>query len=249
MKKFVGNKILLSIIIPYHRKKRFFHSTIKSICSQTFKNYEHIIIDGDSKDQTKNIILKHKDKISYSISEPDKGLYFAMNKGIKKATGDVIGILNSDDIYYPDALKIINDYFSSDEKLDFLFGSVYKHKLMHGYYPNKIKWTFGFYTTHSVGFFIKTEAQKKIGLYDTQYSYSADYDLFYRMIVKFKLKGIATQKNEVLGRFRRGGLSSRIKYLDFLKENNKIRLNNGQHFIFVYLIFILRLIRNFTKIL
>ena len=117
------------------------------------------------------------------------------------------------------------------------------------YYPNKIKWTFGFYTTHSVGFFIKTEAQKKIGLYDTQYSYSADYDLFYRMIVKFKLKDIATQKNEVLGRFRRGGLSSRIKYLDFLKENNKIRLNNGQHFIFVYLIFILRLIRNFTKIL
>ena len=172
-----------------------------------------------------------------------------MNKGIKKATGDIIGILNSDDIYYPNALKIINNYFSSDEKLDFLFGSVYKHKLMHGYYPNKIKWTFGFYTTHSVGFFIKTEAQKKIGLYDTQYSYSADYDLFYRMIVKFKLKGIATQKNEVLGRFRRGGLSSRIKYLDFLKENNKIRLNNGQHFIFVYLIFILRLIRNFTKIL
>ena len=172
-----------------------------------------------------------------------------MNKGIKKATGDVIGILNSDDIYYPDALRIINNYFSCNEKLDFLFGSVYKHKLMHGYYPNKIKWTFGFYTTHSVGFFIKTEAQKKIGLYDTQYSYSADYDLFYRMIVKFKLKGIATQKNEVLGRFRRGGLSSRIKYLDFLKENNKIRLNNGQHFIFVYLISILRLIRNFTKIL
>ena len=93
-----------------------------------------------------------------------------------------------------------------------------------------------------------TEVQKKIGLYDTQYSYSADYDLFYRMIVKFKLKGRATQKNEVLGRFRRGGLSSRIKYLDFLKENNKIRLNNGQHFIFVYLIFILRLIRNFKKI-
>ena len=242
-------KIKITIITVTKNSEKYLEENILSVFNQTYKNYEHIIIDGNSTDQTKNIILKHKDKISYWSSESDNGLYFAMNKGIKKATGDIIGILNSDDIYYPDALRIINNYFSSDEKLDFLFGSVYKHKLMHGYYPNKIKWTFGFYTTHSVGFFIKTEAQKKIGLYNTQYSYSADYDLFYRMIVKFKLKGIATQKNEVLGRFRRGGLSSRIKYLDFRKENNKIRLNNGQHFIFVYLISILRLIRNFTKIL
>ena len=115
---------------------------------------------------------------------------------------------------------------------------------MHGYNPKKIKWTFGFYTTHSVGFFIRREAQKKIGYYDTQYKWSADYDLFYKMIVKFKFHGMATRRDEILGKFRTGGLSSKIRYLDFLLENNKIRLNNGQNVILVYLIFILRILRN-----
>ena len=68
------------------------------------------------------------------------------------------------------------------------------------------------------------------------------------MIVKKKMIGKATKKNEILGNFRQGGLSSRIKYLDFLKENNKIRINNGQNVVIVYLIFILRLLRNFKNI-
>ena len=237
----------ISIITVVKNNEKYIEQNILSLINQEYKNYEHIIIDGDSKDKTKNIIEKHKDKISYFISEPDDGLYFAMNKGIQKATGDIIGILNSDDIYFPNALEIVNNYFIENEKLDFLFGSVYKHKLMHGYYPNKIKWTFGFYTTHSVGFFIKTRSQKKIGFYDTRYKWSADYDLFYKMIVKFKLIGSSTKKKEILGKFRTGGISSKIKYLDFLKENNKIRLNNGQNFIFVYLIFILRIIRNINR--
>ena len=80
----------ITIITVTKNSEKYLEENILSIFNQTYKNYEHIIIDGDSKDQTKNIILKHKDKISYSISEPDKGLYFAMNKGIKKATGDVI---------------------------------------------------------------------------------------------------------------------------------------------------------------
>tara|TARA_B110000196_G_C21066244_1_gene625024 strand:- start:353 stop:1090 length:738 start_codon:yes stop_codon:yes gene_type:complete len=240
-------KLKISIITVTKDSEKYLEENILSVNNQSYKNYEHIIIDGNSNDQTKNIIIKHKEKISYWISEPDQGLYFAMNKGIKKATGDIIGILNSDDIFYPEALGIVNKYFVNDEKLDFLFGSVYKHKLMHGYKPNKIKWTFGFYTTHSVGFFIKTESQKKIGDYDTQYKWSADYDLFYKMIVKFKLNGTATKSNEIFGKFRTGGLSSRIKYLDFLIENNKIRLNNGQNFILVYLIFILRILRNIKK--
>ena len=91
---------------------------------------------------------------------------------------------------------------------------------MHGFHPKKILWTFGFYTAHSVGFFIKKNSQDKIGLYNTKYKWSADYDIFYKMIVKHKMKGMATKKNEVFGNFRLGGLSSRIRYIDFLKENN-----------------------------
>ena len=244
MKTKLKKKLKISIITVTKNSEKYLEENILSVIAQSHKNYEHIIIDGDSTDQTKNIIKKYNEKISYWKSEPDDGLYFAMNKGIEKATGDIIGILNSDDVFYPDALRIVNRYFTNDSKLDFLFGSVYKYKLMHGYNPKKIKWTFGFYTTHSVGFFIKKKSQKKIGNYDTQYKWSADYDLFYKMIVKFKLQVIATKRHEILGNFRAGGLSSRIKYLDFLLENNKIRLNNGQNFILVYLIFILRILRN-----
>ena len=242
------NNPKISIVTVTKNSEKYLEENIESLSNQTFRNFEHIIIDGKSTDNTIAIIKKNSDKVDKWISDPDQGLYYAMNKGINISTGEIIGILNSDDIYFPNALEIVNNYFSSDNKLDFLFGTVQKHKLMHGYFPKKIKWTFGFYTTHSVGFFIKRSSQFKVGLYDTQYKFSSDYDLFYRLIVKEKMRGTSTKKNEILGKFRRGGLSSQIKYLDFLRENNKIRINNGQNIFFVYFIFILRLIRNFKNI-
>ena len=215
------NNPKISIVTVTKNSEKYLEENIESLSNQTFRNFEHIIIDGKSTDNTIAIIKKNSDKIDKWISEPDQGLYYAMNKGINISTGEIIGILNSDDIYFPNALEIVNNYFSTDNKLDFLFGTVQKHKLMHGYFPEKIKWTFGFYTTHSVGFFIKRSSQFKVGLYDTQYKFSSDYDLFYRLIVKEKMRGTSTKKNEILGKFRRGGLSSQIKYLDFLRENNR----------------------------
>ena len=240
-----GNKI--SIITVTKNSEKFLEKNILSVNNQFYKNYEHIIIDGGSTDKTLNFIHKHRKKIKYFISEKDKGLYDAMNKGIKYCSGDIIGILNSDDIYYKNALKIVNKYFSKYQKLDFLFGSVYKYKLLHGYHPEKIKWTFGFYSTHSVGFFIRKNSHKKVGYYNIKYKYSADYDLFYRLIIKNKMSGMATNKNEIFGKFRSGGLSSRIRYFDFLKECNQIRLDNGQNFFIVNLIFLARLIKNIKK--
>ena len=179
------NKI--SIITVTKNSEKFLEKNILSVSNQKYRNYEHIIIDGKSTDKTIEIIKRHKKKIKKFISEKDKNLYEAMNKGIKLATGDIIGILNSDDIYFRNTLEIVNNYFSKNSKLDFLFGSVYKHKLLHGYYPKKISWTFGFYSTHSVGFFIRKKSHKKVGFYNTKYKYSSDYDLFYRMIVKKKM--------------------------------------------------------------
>ena len=239
----------ISIITVTKNSEKYLEKNILSVHKQKYKNYEHIIIDGKSTDRTIDIINKHIKKIKYFISEKDKSLYDAMNKGIKKSSGDLIGILNSDDIYYNETLNIVNEYFNKYKKLDFLFGSVYKHKLLHGFYPQKIKWSFGFYSTHSIGFFIKKEAHKKVGFYNIKYKYSADYDLFYRLIVKKKMNGMATRKSEVFGKFRRGGLSSRIRYIDFLKECTQIRLDNKQNFFLVYLIFFARLIKNFRKIL
>jgi len=241
-----NNKI--SIITVTKNSEKFLEKNILSVFNQSYKNYEHIIIDGKSTDKTLKIIKKHKKKINYFESSKDKSLYDAMNKGIKKCSGDIIGILNSDDIYYRNTLKIVNKYFNNN-KLDFLFGSVYKYKLLHGYKPQKIRWSFGFYTTHSVGFFIKKESQKKVGLYNIKYKYSADYDLFFRMIIKKNMKGMATLKNEIFGRFRSGGLSSRIQFIDFLKECNRIRLDNGQNFLLVYFIFLVRVLKNLKKLI
>ncbi|MDB4846725.1 glycosyltransferase [Pelagibacteraceae bacterium] len=238
----------ISIITVTKNSGNFLEECILSLDKQSYRNYEHIIIDGCSTDNTIDLIKKYNNKITYWVSEKDEGLYDAMNKGIKKCSGDIIGILNSDDIYYPQALKIVNEYFNFNKELDFLFGSVNKYKLMHGYKPKKIKWSFGFYTSHSVGFFIKKKSQLKVGLYNLKYKYSSDYDLFYRMIVHFKLKGMATKKEEILGKFRSGGISSRLSYLDYLKENTKIRIDNGQNIIFVYLIFLARFLRNFRKV-
>jgi len=241
-------KYKISIITVTKNSEKFLPQNILSVKSQKYRNFEHIIVDGNSEDKTIKIINSHKKSIKLIKNKNDKGLYDAMNVGIKKSTGDIIGILNSDDVYFKNTLKIVNEYFNKYGDLDFLFGSVYKHKLLTGYNPNIINWSFGFYTTHSVGFFIKKKSQLKVGLYDLKYNYSADYDLFLRMIKKFKLKGLSTKKSEIFGRFRHGGLSSRINFLDYLVECNKIRLNNGQNFVQVYLIFILRILKNFKKI-
>jgi glycosyltransferase involved in cell wall biosynthesis len=237
----------ISIITVTKNSQKFLEKNILSLQNQSYRNFEHIIIDGCSTDKTLDIIKKYKSKIDYWISERDRGLYDAMNKGIKKSTGEIIGILNSDDFYYKNALKIVNNYFNRYKKIDFVFGAVKKHKLMYGYYPSKIHWTFGFYSTHSVGFFIKKKSQLKVGFYNTKYKYSADYDLFYRMIVKKKMIGTSTKKNEIMGKFRPGGLSKKIRYVDFLKENFQIRKDNGQNKYYLYVIFLLRILRNFKK--
>ena len=147
------NKI--SIITVTKNSEKYLKKNIESVLTQSYKNYEHIIVDGNSSDKTIRIIKSYKKKIKYIRNINDRGLYHAMNVGIKNSKGDIIGILNSDDIYFKNTLKIVNKYFNSNKDLDFLFGSVYKHKLLSGYNPDIINWSFGFYTTHSVGFFIK----------------------------------------------------------------------------------------------
>ncbi len=239
----------ITIITVTKNSEKFIERNILSVINQSYKNYEHIIIDGNSSDKTMEIINKYKDKISKIVSEDDSGLYEAMNKGILNTTGEIIGILNSDDYYYVDALKVVRDNFVTNKEIDFLFGSVNKYTHRHGYYPWKIYWTFNFYPAHSVGFFIKKKAQLKVGLYNTLYKYSADYDLFYRMIVKMKMKGIATKKNDILGYFSPGGISSRIKYIDYLNENTLIRLNNRQNKVVVKIIHILRYMKRIKLIL
>jgi len=243
-------KPLISLITVVKNGDKFLEETIKSVLNQSYKNFEYIIIDGGSKDGSLDIIKKYSSNIDYWVSETDNGIYDAFNKGMRVALGDYIGIINSDDVFLPNALEILEKYITQYPSCDFFFGSVKKHwGILHGYKPHKIYYSWGFYSSHSTGFFIKKSSAKKVGLYNIKYKYHADYDYFFRMIVKKKLKGMATKKNEVFGIFRRGGYSSTIKFYDRFLEEIKIRYDNGQNLILVGIIFLHKFIKNLKTII
>jgi glycosyltransferase involved in cell wall biosynthesis len=231
----------ISIITVVKNAESTIERTIQSVLNQNHSNIEYIIVNGYSTDKTNEILEKYKDKINLIINKKDGGIWEAMNIGLEKATGDIVGFLNADDYYYSGALKIVNHYFSSHQ-IDFLFGTVDKYKLMHGYKPWKSKWSFGFYTSHSVGFFIKTKKHKEVGNYDPKYL-SADLDLFYKMVNNFNMRGIASKKTEVFGKFAKGGFSSKVNYIDHLIDLNQIRIANNQNTVLVHFIFLIKILK------
>jgi len=239
----------ISIVTVCLNSEKTIERTIQSVLSQSYNNIEYIIIDGGSTDGTLDIVNKYKDKLFCVISEKDNGIFDAFNKGLKVFTGELIGFVNSDDYLMPSAMNILCEYFNKYSKKDFFFGSVKKHwAILHGYKPWKIFYTWGFYSSHSTGFYIKREAAKIVGPYNTRYKYSADYDYFYRMIVKHRLKGIGTKKNEVFGVFNRGGFSSQVNFFDHMCECTKIRLDNRQNKLVVLITFIIKYIFNHKRL-
>ena len=236
----------ITIITVVKNGQAFLESTIKSVIHQNYKNIEYIIIDGNSLDNTSSIIKKYKSKINLYLKSYDHNMWEAMNKGIDLATGSIIVFLNSDDVFNKKALQYAVKYFKKDQKLDFIFGTVFKHWLKTGFSPNKAYWTFNFYTTHSVGFFVKKKVHKKIGFYNENFL-SADLDFFLRIIFSKRFKGIGTKKSQIFGYFRPGGFSSKVKYREHLKDLNKIRIKNTQNRFFVYLIYLFKILKSPKK--
>jgi len=236
-----------SIITVTLNSEKFLERCLNSVQNLTHRNFEHIIVDGGSTDSTKEILNNNKSNFTKMIFEKDNGIWEAMNKGIKISSGEIICFLNSDDHFYPQSLKIVNDYFNNF-KIDFLFGSVKKYKIMYGYQPWKIKWSFGFYSSHSVGFFIKKDKHVQVGDYNNKFL-SADLDFFYKMIVDFRLKGMSTKKDEIMGEFEKGGFSSKVNYLKHLRDLNKIRIHNKQLKIFVNFLFLIKILKRPIKFL
>jgi glycosyltransferase involved in cell wall biosynthesis len=244
----------VSIITVVKNNEKFIKRTLLSVINQTYKNIEYIIIDGASTDCTLEKINKFKDKIYIIISEQDKGIYDAMNKGIRLATGNIIGICNSGDILKKNAIEKVVSFFLLNKKVDFLFGGVWRFyngaKIKKKkFIPSRIYYNFDCFTSHSTGFYIKKESQDKLGFYNTKFQCSADYDLFYRMIVKMKMKGAALESEKIIGVVRSGGFSSKLTYLQHLKEETLIRIYNKQNLLIIIIIFLNSYIKNLIKII
>ena len=240
-----NNETVISIITVIKNKAKFIQETIDSIKNQKYKNIEYIVIDGVSTDGSLEIIKKNLEFIDYFICEPDLGNYDAINKALSVCTGDLIGIVNADDILLPEATSILIDYYKNYPDVDFFFGSVKKHwGVISGYYPHKIKYSWFFYTSHSTGFFIKRNAAEINGKYSLKYKYSSDFDYFYRLIVHNKFTGKSTKKNELFGIFRPGGISATLNKEDHFFEKIQIRIDNKQSKFFLMILFAIKFIKN-----
>ena len=251
LKKNTKSKPLISIITAVYNNEKYLQECLDSLHMQEYQNFEHIVIDGGSDDKTIDIIKKNEDKIDYWESKKDRGIYDAFNRGMSFTRGEYIGFLNSDDIFFSKyTLDYVIEFFKKNKDVDFIFGPVKKHwALLHGYKPWKIYFTWGFYTSHSTGFFIKNSSAKILGDYNLKYKFSSDYDYFFRMIVKKKMKGIGVPKEKIFGVFRRGGFSSSVKFLDHFKEEMTIRNDNNQNKVLILLIIIYKSIRHLKKII
>jgi len=183
----------ISIITICYNSAQTLEKTILSVAGQSYKNIEYIVVDGCSNDGTLDIIKKHQDKISRWISEPDKGLYDAMNTGIAMATGDLIGILNSDDTFYSDTVVAEIAHFHQQNDIEASIGNIIQHKedgkiirLYSSKYWNPEKLKIGFMPPHP-SIFLKRELFHKFGLYSTDFIIAADYELVIRFFLKNKI--------------------------------------------------------------
>ncbi|WP_294736812.1 glycosyltransferase family 2 protein [uncultured Pseudomonas sp.] len=205
----------LSIITICYNSASTIRDTIESVLSQDHTDIEYIVVDGGSKDGTQAIVESYGERISRFISEPDKGLYDAMNKGVALATGEVIGILNSDDFYESStSVSSVMAELESHPENDAVFGDVVfvnpadLLKVTRFYRGNRFvpwKLRFGWMPPHPATF-IRKSAYHAVGSYSLKYKISADYDFFVRLFMVQRLK--YSYLDKVLVRMRSGGAST-----------------------------------------
>ncbi|MGN7808436.1 glycosyltransferase family 2 protein [Flavobacterium johnsoniae] len=218
----------VSIITVVYNNEKTILDAIQSVISQSYDNIEYIIIDGGSEDNTVVKINEYKDRISHFISEKDKGLYDAMNKGIKMATGEVIGILNSDDLYQDfDVINDVMKQFNNDIDLDILYGNLVYVKTDD---INRIvrKWKCKPYYNHFFengnvpphpALFVRKKVYDEAGLFNLDYKLAADYELMLRMFKKhfFKVKYM----DRLIVKMRLGGATNK-SFVNILNQNREI---------------------------
>ena len=219
----------ISIITIVYNRVAYISECIESVLSQNYNDLEYIVIDGGSTDGTQEKIEFFKDKIDYYISEKDEGIFDALNKGIKQATGDIIGILNSDDIFYNSSIlsQIVTAF--QDSKADLVYGKglfVDKNDLdeVKRIYPSNPfrKWylKFGWIPLHTT-IFVKKEVFHNYGYYNSGFTIASDYEISLRWFQNDDIKKYFL--NTWVVKMRMGGLSTSAS-LQLKKSREDLRI-------------------------
>lgn len=224
--------MLFSIVTVCFNSEGTIERTIQSVLNQRFKDYEYIIVDGASKDKTLDIIRKYEplfDGKMRWISEPDQGIYDAMNKGIKAAEGEIVGIVNSDDYYEPDALFHIEQaYKGYDYSIIYgLLRTVSEGKEVMVYLKNH-----EFLERDMIAHpacFVTRKVYEKYGMYSLKYPYSADYEFMLRMKKEREVQ--FTETYQILSNFSLDGASGSVRaYRDTLRLQREYRLIGSREY-------------------
>ncbi len=199
----------ITLVTPSYNQVSFLEQTIQSVLSQHYPNLEYIIIDGNSTDSSAEIVKRYSQNLAYWVSEPDRGQSHAINKGLQRATGDIINWLNSDDYYEPDSLLKVAELFQ-DKNVNVVCGRsrVFtddgsKEFFSKGtdVYPNNLAKTIGWARIDQPETFFRREAIEKMGLLNEKLHYVMDKEWWIRYLLHFGLEGIC-RTDEVLVNFR-----------------------------------------------
>ena len=214
----------ISIITASLNNKEIIEDCIKSVLGQTYKDIEYIVIDGGSTDGTVEIIQKYRRSIAKFISEKDQGLYFALNKGLAMATGDIIGLLHTDDMYaQTDMIQKVADVFARIPT-DSLYGNlafVTKNnnnriiRYWHSFAYKDADIEHGWMPPHPA-LFVKKKIYERYGYFNTDFKIAADYELMLRFFYRHKISTYFL--DELIIRMRQGGLSNRCHFIKWFED-------------------------------
>ena len=221
----------VSIITSCYNRAATIRSAIESVLAQDYNDIEFIVVDGSSTDGSLDIIREYVDRISIIISEPDHGMYEAINKGIRVATGEIIGLLHSDDFFYDNGVigRIVKRTHA-----DFLYGDglfvnpdntnkVVRNWIGGGYRLWKVR--HGWLPLHPTCY-IRRDVMMRLGLYNESYKIAADSDLLVRYLLTGGLT--VTYLNEYIVRMRMGGLSTdSAKRKKMWEEDIRVYVSHG----------------------
>lgn len=216
---------LISIITINYNDKVGLERTLKSVTNQTFRDFEYIVIDGGSTDGSKELIEQYQAKIDYWVSEPDKGIYNAMNKGITKAKGEYLLFLNGGDVFSADNVLQENINQFGDYEIVYFNVILGRNNPKIVTYPTKLSFNFFYHQTicHQAIFF-KKELFEKYGMYDEELKTKSDWKFLILTICKYNVSYIHV--NKAITIYDVNGMSSNEKNIPLLKEENELVLKN-----------------------